>query len=76
MTQTEERTAKLARQFLDMDRDPDFDRDFSEANVSSMDAIAFAKALAEEFAVEIPAEDFADFKNLRHICQYLDDKAA
>ena len=75
MTQTEERAAKLARRFLDMERDPDFERDFGEANVSSMDAIAFAKALAQEFEVEIPAEDFADFKNLRHICNYLDAKA-
>ena len=59
-----------------MDREPDFDRDFGEANVSSMDAIAFAKALAQEFEVEIPAEDFADFKNLGHICSYLDAKAS
>lgn len=75
MTQTEERAAKLARRFLDTDREPDFERDFGDANISSRDAIAFAKALAQEFEIEIPAEDFVDFRNLRHICNYLDAKA-
>lgn len=75
MTQTEEKAAKLAKKYFDLDHEPDLERDFAEVKVSSMDAIAFAKALAQEFDMDIPAEDFADFQNLRHICNYLDAKA-
>lgn len=75
MATTEERVGSLAKQYLDMDRDPDFDRDFSDADVSSMDAVAFAKSLASEFGTEIPAEDFAGFKNLRDLVAYLDANA-
>lgn len=76
MSSTEQRVASLSKKFLDSDRDPDFDLDFSEADVSSMDAVAFAKAVASEFSLEIPAEDFAEFKNLRELVSYVDAKAS
>lgn len=72
MSSTKERIANLATKSFGMDHAPDFDRNFSDAGVSSMDAIAFAKALAKEFGREIPADDFANFKNLNDIAAYLD----
>ncbi len=72
MSSTESRVADLARRLLEPDREPDFDVNFSEKEVSSMDAIAFAKALAKEFNHDIPPEEFANFKNLRDVVSYLD----
>lgn len=75
MSSTEERVAGLAKRLLDPEREPDFDVDFSEKEVSSMDAIGFAKALAKEFNHDIPSEAFANFKNLRDVVSYLDANA-
>ena len=75
MSSTEERIAALSKKFLDADREPDFDLSFSEADVSSMDAVAFAKAVASEFNLEIPPEDFADLSSLRELASYVDSKA-
>ena len=75
MSSTEQRVADLARRLLDPEREPEFDVDFSEKAISSMDAIAFAKALAKEFNHDIPAEEFANFKNLRAVVSYLDANA-
>ena len=72
MSSTEERVSELAKRLLDSnEREPDLDVDFSEKEVSSMDAIGFAKALAKEFNHDIPAEAFANFKNLRDVVSYL-----
>ena len=76
MSDTQYRVATLAKKFLDPEREPNFDLSFSESSVSSMDGMAFAKALAREFSVEIPAEDFASFNCLRDLVSYLDDKTA
>lgn len=75
MASTEERVAGLAKRLLDPGREPDFDVDFSEKEISSIDAIGFAKALAKEFNHDIPAEEFANFKNLRAVVSYLDTNA-
>ena len=75
MSSTEDRISALSKKFLDADREPDFDRSFSDADISSMDAVAFAKAVASEFNLEIPAEDFAELSNLRELASYLDSKA-
>lgn len=75
MSSTEERVGNLSKRLLDAGREPDFDVDFSEKEVSSMDAIGFAKAHAKEFNHDIPAEEFANFKNLRDVVSYLDANA-
>lgn len=71
MASTQERLAGLAKEFLDHD-EVNFERSFADADVSSMDAVAFAKSVANEFGREIPAEDFANFKNLNDLASYLD----
>lgn len=75
MSTTDDRISALSKKFLDADREPDFDLAFSEAEISSMDAVAFAKAVAAEFNLEIPPEDFAELSNLRELATYLDAKA-
>lgn len=75
MSNTHDRVASLARRFLDPVREPNFDASFSESAISSMDAMAFAKAVGSEFNCEIPADDFANFNSLRDLVSYLDANA-
>lgn len=74
MSSTEDRITVLSRKLLVPDRDPDFDKDFSESDISSIVVVEFAKAVASEFNMDIPAEDFAGFKNLRELASYIDSK--
>lgn len=60
MSNTHDRVSSLARKFLDPQREPNFDASFGDSSISSMDAMAFAKAVGSEFNVEISAEDFAN----------------
>lgn len=75
MSNTHDRVASLAKKFLDPVREPNFDASFSESSISSMDAMAFAKAVASEFNCEVPADEFANFNNLRDLVSYLDANA-
>lgn len=75
MASTKDRIAKLARAYLDSEREPVFDRDFSDSDISSMDAMAFIKSISSEFNVDIKPEDIADLKNLNEIVSYVDANA-
>ena len=70
MASVHERIAGLAKEFLDHD-EVNFERSFADADVSSMDAIAFAKSVANEFSCEIPPEVFASIKNLNDLVTYV-----
>ncbi len=74
MSSTEQRITVLSKKLLAEDRDPDFDKQFSESDLPSIVVVEFAKAVASEFGLEIPAEDFAELKNLRELVSYIDAK--
>ena len=57
MSSTEDRLRKIINENLDLDHEPDFDRAFSEARVSSLDAVAFFKLVNQEFDLKMAAED-------------------
>ena len=75
MASTEERIRQLARENLDLDHEIDFDANLPEADVSSVDAVAFAKLVSQEFEVEISSTTFAEGPTLRALAEYLDSKA-
>ena len=75
MASTEERIRQLARENLDID-DIDFDATLVEADVSSVDAVAFAKLVSEEFGVEISSSKFAECPTLRTLADHLDSRAS
>ena len=75
MASSRDRIAELAKTYLEAEREPDFDLDFGEADISSMDALSFVKSISSEFGVEIPAEDFSGFKNLQDLVDYVDARA-
>ena len=72
MSATQQRLRDLFREHLDPERDPDFGVGLGDSGVSSVDAVAFVKKVGEEFNVEIPPEDVAQFQTLGDLVAYLD----
>ena len=75
MSATESRIRNLIAEHMDLDHDPDFDRAFGEAGVSSMDCLAFVKLVSKEFDVTIAPEDWGGFGNLRGLVAHIDASA-
>ena len=74
MTTTESRLRALIDEHLDLGRAPNLDGGFSDAGVSSMDAVAFMRIVEREFGVSIPPEDCAKINNFRNLIGHLDSK--
>jgi acyl carrier protein len=72
---TKDRIRSLVKENLEIDQELNFDAKFSEANVSSVDAIAFLKLINKEFNLTIPPEDFVQIQTLRELVAYLDTHA-
>lgn len=75
MSSTEDRLMALARENLDLDKEPEMDAEFSNSGVSSVDAVAFIKKTGQEFGLTIPPEDFSKFQSLRELATYLDSNS-
>ena len=75
MSSTEDRLRKIINENLDLDHEPDFDRAFSEAGFSSLDAVAFFKLVNQEFDLGMAAEDCLQFQNLRDLVTHIDSRA-
>ncbi|MDE0378642.1 MAG: acyl carrier protein [Rhodospirillales bacterium] len=75
MSSTESRLRTLISENLDLDHDPDFDRAFSDAGVSSVEAVAFFKMVNQEFELNMVAEDCLQFKTLRELVTFIDARA-
>ena len=81
MASNEDRVRQLLHENIEVDGKPlaqpvDFDTSLGDAGVSSMDIVAFAKLIAQEFNVEFSQEDCARLTNLRALVEFLDSKAA
>ncbi|MDE0105955.1 MAG: acyl carrier protein [Bryobacterales bacterium] len=75
MASTEDRIRQLIRDNLDITDHLDFDASFGDHDISSVDAVAFAKLVGKTFGRQIPPADFAQFQNLRDLADYLDSNA-
>ena len=75
MSSTEARLRTIINDSFDLDHDPDFDRAFSDAGVSSVDAVAFYKTVNQEFGLNMVAEDCLQFNTLRELVTYIDARA-
>ncbi|MCY3702939.1 MAG: acyl carrier protein [Rhodospirillales bacterium] len=76
MSSTESRLRQLINENLDLDHEPDFDRAFSDAGVTSMQAVAFFKLVNDEFDLKMVAEDCMQFDTLRDLVTHIDARAA
>lgn len=76
MTTTERRLRALIDDNFDLGREPHLDGGFSDAGVSSMDAVAFMRIVEREFGVSIPPEDCARINSFRDLIGHLESKLA
>lgn len=67
-----DRFAELVRNHLGVDRELDFDADFGDTDVSSMEAVAFMREVSREFGLRIPPRDFAKIHTLGQPSDYVD----
>ncbi len=75
MASTEGRLRQIINENLDLEHEPDFDKAFSEAEVSSVEAVAFFKLVNDEFSLSMQAEDCLQFRTLRDLVAYIDAQA-
>ena len=76
MSDIDARIKAVANEQLDLGRDPDFGKGLGQSGVSSVDAVAFFKKVGEEFGVEIPPLQIAEFKNLSDLSAWLASNAS
>ena len=72
MSATESRVRALVDEHLGLGRAANLDGGFSDAGVSSVDAVAFMRIVEREFAVTIPPEDCATISTFRDLVAHLD----
>lgn len=75
MSSTVDRLKQIVSELLDLGRDPDFDAQLADSGVSSVDAVAFFKAVNDAFNLSLEPEDCLQFKTLRQLVAYIDDRA-
>lgn len=81
MPSTEERLRQLVADNLEVDGQPigaslDLNTSLSNTGVSSMDIVAFAKVIQEEFNVTFTAQNCAELRTLSDVIKFLDASAA
>lgn len=81
MPSTEERIRQLVADNLEVDGQPigasfDLNTSLGDAGVSSMDIVAFAKVIQEEFNVEFTTQNCAELQTLSDVIKFLDAGAA
>ena len=72
MSATENRVRALVEEHLGLGRQANLDGGFSDAGVSSVDAVAFMRVVEREFGVAIPPEDCAKINTFRELVGYID----
>ena len=81
MTSTEERVRKLVSENLEADGQPlsadlDLSASLIDAGVSSVDIVAFARVIQEEFGMQFAVEDCTELTSLAALVEFLDARAA
>ena len=81
MASTEERLRKLVSENLEVDGKPlsaEFDVNTSllDAGVTSMELVAFAKVVQDEFGIKFEPEQCTEIQSLSALIEFLDAKAA
>ena len=74
MHSTENRLRALIGEHLDLNREANLDGGFSDAGVSSVDAVAFMRVVEGEFGVSIPPEECATIDTFQKLIAHIDSK--
>ncbi len=80
MATIEQRLRKLVDENLEIEGRPigsalDLDTSLRDAGLSSVELVAFAKVVGEEFGVGLTPEDCANYKSLGELVAFLDCKS-
>ena len=81
MASTEDRVRKLVSENLEVDGQPlsadlDLNSSLIDAGVSSVDIVAFARVVQEEFGMQFAVEDCTELTSLAALVEFLDARAA
>ncbi len=81
MASTEDRVRKLVSENLEVDGQPlsadlDLSSSLIDAGVSSMDVVAFARVVQDEFGIQFAVEDCTELTSLAALVEFLDARAA
>ena len=81
MASTEDRVRQLISENLEVDGKPvdssiDFGSNLSDAGVSSMDVVSFARVIQNEFGIRFGVEQCSELQTLGQLVEYLDANAA
>ncbi|MXZ67767.1 MAG: acyl carrier protein [Acidimicrobiia bacterium] len=81
MASTAERLTTLVNENIEVDGQPlsipdDLNISLIDSGVSSMDIVALAKLVSQEFSVEFTVEECTSLKTLSEVVGFLDGKAA
>ncbi len=76
MSATETQLRALINEHLDLGREADLGRGFSDSGISSLDAVAFMRIVEREFGVSIPPEDCGKMETFGKLVAYLDAKTS
>ena len=72
MASTVDRLKKIIADNFELDHEPDFNAQFGDIGVSSVEAVAFYKEVNDEFGLGLVAEDCLRFKTLQDLVSYID----
>lgn len=80
MATTEQRVRQLVSENLEVDGQPldlpaDLNISLIDAGVSSLDLVAFAKVVSQEFNVTFTPEDCASVNSMQELISFIDDRA-
>jgi len=80
MATTAERLRKLIAENLEVDGKPidvpeDLNVSLQEAGVSSVDLVAFARLVSQEFNVKFTPEHCTSLKSVREVAEFIDSQA-
>ena len=80
MASTEDRLRKLVSENLEVDGQPlsadlDLDAKLMDAGVTSMDLVAFARVVQEEFQIKFEPEQCTELQSLSQLVEFLNAKS-
>ena len=72
MASTADRLKKIIADNFELDHEPNFNAQFGDIGVSSVEAVAFYKQVNDEFGLGLVAEDCLQFKTLQDLVSHID----
>ncbi len=72
MSSTEDRIKQIIADSFELDHAPDFSARFSDVGASSIEAVAFYKAVNNVFDLGLAAEDCLNFETLNDLVAHID----